>query len=58
MKTQLPNSMVLKRLPSALRLSKTCQKETPHEIRRLANSSIRICVPCLERAALSELDRG
>jgi hypothetical protein len=29
MKTQLPNSMVLKRLPSALRFCKTCRTKRP-----------------------------
>ena len=58
MKTQLDDSIVLKRQPAALRFCKTCQKKTPHEIRRISDSSIRICVPCLERVVVSELDRG
>lgn len=56
MKTQLHDSIPLERQPTQ-RFCKMCQKGTPHEIRRISDSSVRFCVPCLERAGLNELDR-
>jgi hypothetical protein len=58
MKTQLHDSLPLERQPTTLRFCKMCQKETPHEIRRISDSSVRFCVPCLEHAGLNDLDRA
>jgi hypothetical protein len=44
-------------LPKTLRFCKVCEIETPHEVRTGAGVVARICVPCLERARLYDLDR-
>jgi NMD protein affecting ribosome stability and mRNA decay len=43
--------------PRILKLCKTCQRETAHEIRVARGVTIAICVPCLARALSYELDR-
>ncbi|GEM_PF-3595987 len=43
--------------PKTLRYCRTCQKETPHQLRQGSGVVITLCVPCLERALSYELDR-
>jgi len=44
-------------VPRILRFCEFCQKETPHEIRTGSGIIARICLPCLERDLMYELDR-
>jgi hypothetical protein len=44
-------------LPRILRFCKTCQKQTPHEIRTGAGVAAAICIACLQRALNYELSR-
>jgi hypothetical protein len=42
--------------PKIVRYCKTCEKETPHEIRNGVRVAVTICIPCLERALNYEMD--
>jgi hypothetical protein len=44
-------------LPKTLKYCKTCQMETPHQIRGEARLVAHICIFCMERALAYELDR-
>jgi hypothetical protein len=44
-------------LPKTIKYCKTCQAETPHQIRSGPGMVANICVSCLERALAYELDR-
>jgi len=44
-------------LPKAMKFCKTCQKETPHEIRGGSGVTASICISCLRRALSYEMDR-
>ena len=44
-------------LPKTIRFCRVCQKETQHEVRSGAGVIARMCLPCLERALIYELDR-
>ena len=44
-------------LPQTMKFCKTCQRETPHQIRGGARIAAVICLPCLERALSYEQDR-
>lgn len=43
--------------PKTMRFCRTCQKETPHQLRQGTGAVVSLCVPCLERALSYELDR-
>lgn len=43
--------------PKTIRFCKICDRETPHEVRAGNGIIARICVPCLERERLYDLDR-
>ena len=43
--------------PKTMRYCRTCSKETPHQIRQGTGVVVTLCVPCLERALIYELDR-
>jgi hypothetical protein len=43
--------------PKTIKYCKTCEKETPHQIRGSEGVVANICVPCLSRALTYELDR-
>ena len=40
-----------------MRFCRTCQKETPHQLRQGTGAVVSLCVPCLERALSYELGR-
>jgi hypothetical protein len=44
-------------LPKTLKYCKTCQMETPHQIRCGERSVANTCIFCMERALAYELDR-
>jgi hypothetical protein len=43
--------------PRILRRCRRCERETPHEVRSVDGMNISVCVRCVERALLYELDR-
>ncbi len=43
--------------PKTIRYCRTCQKDTPHEIREGAGVIATFCLPCVDRALSYELDR-
>jgi hypothetical protein len=43
--------------PRILRRCRRCERETPHEIHTADGLSVTLCVCCVERALLYELDR-
>ena len=43
--------------PKTLRYCRSCEKETPHQLRQGSGVVVMLCVPCLERALSYELDR-
>jgi hypothetical protein len=44
-------------LAKIMKYCKTCQRETPHQIRGGPGMGVVICVPCLSRALTYELGR-
>ena len=44
-------------LPKTMRYCKTCQRDTPHEIRTGSGMTATICIPCLRRAFYYDLER-
>jgi len=44
-------------LPKTLKYCKTCQSETPHQIRCGPGLTAMICIACLDRALAFELAR-
>lgn len=44
-------------LPKTIKYCKTCQRETPHQIRSGPGLVANICISCMERALTYELDR-
>ena len=44
-------------LPKTMKFCKTCQRDTPHEIRTGPGVSAMICIACLRQALYYQLDR-
>jgi hypothetical protein len=44
-------------LPKTMKHCKTCDRETPHEIRGGPGLSAIICIACLRRALMYELEK-
>jgi len=44
-------------VPKTMKYCKTCQRDTPHEIRMGSGVTATICVPCLRRGFDYELER-
>ena len=43
--------------PTMMKFCKTCQKQTPHQIRGGPRAEAVICIACLNRALAYELER-
>jgi hypothetical protein len=57
MSTQTQPSPAGTAFPRILGYCRCCELETPHEIHTADGMSITLCVRCLERAVLYEMDR-
>jgi len=57
MSTQSLPSQAFTAFPRTLGYCPRCERETPHEIHATDGMSISLCVCCLERAVLYEMDR-
>lgn len=44
-------------LPKMIKYCKTCQRDTPHQIRAAQGAVVVICIPCLNRALTYDLNR-
>ena len=43
--------------PKTIKYCKTCQRETPHEVRGGSGMDVVMCISCLNRALTHELER-
>jgi hypothetical protein len=44
-------------VPKTLRFCPTCERDTPHKLLAREGAVVKLCIYCLDRAMLYELDR-